>query len=68
MKETEILLQQAVIEIKQLRKQNELMAARLDTFDKCMLLIHTVPNYTGQSMSPDLVWEIESHLSGLNTK
>lgn len=58
-----MLLQQAAEELRQLRKQNEIMSARLEMFDKCMLLLHTPPSYQNQGMSPDLVWEIEKHLS-----
>lgn len=63
MSEEQQMLQQAASEIKSLRRQNELMAARLEVFDKCMLLLHTPPAYPSQGMSPDLVWQIEKHLS-----
>lgn len=57
------MLQEAANEIKSLRRQNELMAARLEVFDKCMLLLHTPPAYQAQGgMHPDLVWKIEKHL------
>lgn len=56
------LLQDAALEIKSLRKQNELMAARLDVFDKMILLLHTPPNYQSHGMSEDLVWKIEKHI------
>lgn len=57
------MLASAVNEIKGLRRRNELMAARLETFDKCMLMLHTQLPHQGQGMSPDLVWEIEKYLS-----
>lgn len=57
------MLQQAATEIKSLRRQNELMAARLEVFDKCMLLLHTPPAYPSQGMSPDLVWQIEKYVA-----
>lgn len=57
------LLREAVFEIKQLRKQNEIMSARLDMFDKCMLIFQSAPAYQSQGMSPDLVWQIEKHLT-----
>lgn len=57
------LLQQAAQEIRNLRNQNQLMSARLDTFDSMMRLFHTSPNWgNGGAMSPDIVWEIESLL------
>ena len=60
------LLQRAINEIKQLRSQNSLMNARLDMFDKMMVLFHTQPAYAGGQMSPDLVWEMEKHLDSIN--
>jgi len=62
------LLKQAALEIKQLRKQNEAMAIRLDMFDKCMLLFTSNPAYTYQGMSPDLVQQIEKHLENTKTE
>ena len=60
--ETECLLEESVIEIKQLRHQNSLMAARLQMFDDVMLLFKSVPNYPTMGYSEDLVWKIERHL------
>lgn len=62
MTEEQILLQEAARELRSLRRANELMAARLDTFDKCILLLQTIPVYQGQGMSEDLAWKIERHL------
>jgi len=56
------LLKQAASEIKQLRSHNQLMSARLDMFDKMMLLFETAPPYRGMGMSEDLVWKIERHI------
>lgn len=62
MKKENELLQEASNEIKSLRKQNELMGARLDMFDSMMLIFRTQPNYGSQGMSEDLVWKIDKHL------
>ena len=64
MKEVHLhLLQQASNEIKSLRKQNELMAARLEVFDTMMRLFHTSPNYGSVGMmSPDVVYEVDQYL------
>ncbi len=60
---TEIeLLKNAAMEIKILRRQNELKSARLDMFDSVMKLLHTKPAMESQGMSPDLVWEIEKFI------
>lgn len=62
MTQEQLLLKSAAVEITSLRRQNELMSARLDMFDKCMILLHTTPAYPSQGMSVDIVWEIEKHL------
>lgn len=62
------LLQQSSEEIKSLRSQNNSMAARLDMFDKCMVLLHTAPAYQGQGMGEDLVYKIEKQLASIKSE
>jgi hypothetical protein len=57
------LLQRASNEIKGLRSQNQLMAARLEVFDSMMLLFTSDPQRSGGTMSPDIVWEIDRAIS-----
>lgn len=58
------LLQMALMEIKSLRKRNELMTVRLDMFDAVMSALHGQPaSNRGGLMSPDIVYEIESFLA-----
>jgi hypothetical protein len=57
------MLQEAVIELKSLRNQNQLMRARLDVFDSMMMVLRTEPARSGSGlMHPDVVYEIEKHL------
>lgn len=56
------MLREAANEIKNLRRQNELMSARLDVFDSMMAVLHTPIATKSQGMSPDLVWKIEKYL------
>lgn len=56
------LLQDSVIEIRNLRAQNNHMSARLQMFDDLMLMFRTSPAYGGMQMSPDIAREIEKHL------
>lgn len=63
MTKEQALLQQACNEIKILRNANQLMKARLDMFDDCIALLSARVERSGGLMSPDLVWEIEKHLS-----
>lgn len=65
--EHEMLLR-AANEIQRLRGENALMAAKLDVFDKCMLLIHTSPNYGNMGMQEDLAWKIEKYLDEQKSK
>jgi len=57
------LLKMAAKEIKLLRRQNELQAARLEVFDKMILLLHTLPNYPSQGMGEDLAWKIDQYIT-----
>lgn len=57
-----IMLREAANEIRSLRRQNELMSARLDVFDSMMAVLHTPIATKSQGMSPDLVWKIEKYL------
>lgn len=53
------LLARASCEIKNLRSANNLMKARLDMFDKCVMLLTANVQSVGQGMSPDIVPEID---------
>lgn len=64
--ETEMLLQEAAQEITQLRNQNNLMRARLDVFDKMMMVLTAQVQHSNMGMTEDLVWKIEKHLNQLN--
>jgi len=62
MTEENRLLNEASFEIKRLRKENEVMGARLDMFDSIMALLHTDIARKQVGMTEDLVWKIEKHL------
>jgi hypothetical protein len=62
MKQELDLLKRAAEEIKQLRSQNQLMTARLDVFDKMMLLFTVSPTFAGQGMGPDIVYDINKQI------
>ena len=62
------LLQRASNEIKGLRNSNNLMAARLDMFDKCVLLLTANIQSSGQGMSPDIAWEIDNMIATENER
>jgi hypothetical protein len=56
--------QAALNEIESLRKQNELMAAKLDMFDKCFLMFNTTPAYPSYgAMHPDAAYELRKAIA-----
>lgn len=63
MEEQNRLLESAVFEIKNLRRQNQIMSARLTMFDNMMLVLNTKAPQQLEGCSPDLVFEIEKHLT-----
>jgi hypothetical protein len=62
MSQEQELLQRAAAEITSLRRQNEIMSARLSTFDSMMVLFNTEPRYPSQGMSEDVVWQINKFI------
>ncbi|MES2647427.1 MAG: hypothetical protein V4717_11160 [Bacteroidota bacterium] len=46
-----------------LKKQNELIAARLKSFDSMRLLLTNLPNYPFTNMAPEILQKIEQHAS-----
>lgn len=67
MNEESQLLKSAIVEIKSLRSRNQLLTARVDMFDECMLLLRTNLNYQNQGMSEDLVWKMEKFIDSKST-
>jgi hypothetical protein len=53
------LLNEAMEEVRTLRVRNQLLQARCDMFDSCMLMFNTEPNYQRQVMSVDIVWKMQ---------
>lgn len=57
------LLKRATNEIKMLRNQNQQLSARLEIYDNMINLFRAHPGYGNGIMAPDLLWEIERHIS-----
>lgn len=55
-------------EIKALRAENKLMAARLEVFDNMMTLLNTHKQLHGSSMAPDIVYDIEKVVEEFKSK
>lgn len=60
------IYKQAVLEIKNLRRDNQLLASRLKMFDDMMLLIKTIPVGGGNGsvcyQGPDIIEQLESYI------
>ena len=52
-------------EIIALRRQNELLRAKVEVMDLFAVVLHTKPAYPDQCVSVDVVWEIERELEEL---
>ena len=53
----------AIEEIRWLRRQNELLAAKVDTMELFALTLRTRPDYQPQGMSVDIAHEMERIIS-----
>ena len=60
------LLQRASSEIRSLRSQNQLMAARLGVFDDMMMLLKSSPVYPPYGMmAPDVLHELDKAIEDI---
>lgn len=61
------LLERALVEIKSLRKKNELMTARLEMFDSVMSALHGQPAYSRIGLvAPDIVYDLTKAINQEN--
>lgn len=61
-KDEKNMMETAVHEIRSLRRQNEILSAKVEVFDSIMQVLHTSPATRSQGMSPDIAWQMEKHL------
>lgn len=57
------LLKRASIEIKSLRQQNQIMAARLQVYDEMMQMFRASPPNQTMGYSPDITYEIDKAIA-----
>lgn len=63
------LLERALSEIQQLRRQNELMNARLQMFDAVMSALHGQPAVDrAGGMVPDIAWDIQKRITQIENQ
>jgi hypothetical protein len=58
-------LKEAQYEIKQLRRQNEILSAKVEVMDNFMLILHTTPANRLTGASPDVVYAMENEINKL---
>lgn len=59
-------LEEAVREIEYLRRENEKLAIKVETFEQCFLMIRaSQPPSRGGECRPDVVWELNERLREL---
>lgn len=63
MQKVEELLRKAKYEVETLRRQNEILRAKVDTMELMATLLHTQAAYRSQGETIDIVWEIQKQLN-----
>ena len=58
-------LRTAQHEIQSLRRQNEILAAKVEVMDGFMQVLRTTPAQRPQSFAPDIVFGLEQHVARL---
>ncbi len=59
MNEIAMLMENAAHEIRDLRRRNEVLAAKVEMIDLFSLVFRTRPDYPSVGAAPDVVWELE---------
>lgn len=59
------LLQDARGEILQIRRENEILRAKVEMIELFACLLHTQPARSSQGMAPDVAWAIQKKLDEL---
>jgi hypothetical protein len=58
------MLDRALMEINELRRRNEILSVKVETFEQCVSMVHAEPpRRMGGAVHPDIAWEIQKHLS-----
>lgn len=60
------LLNDAVHEIRDLRRQNEILLAKVETMDLLACFLHTSPATRSQGMAPNVEWALQQKIDELD--
>ena len=58
-KQTKDLMTQAIDEIRTLRRENEILSAKVDVMDLFAMVLHTTPAHRSQGASVDIAWQMQ---------
>jgi hypothetical protein len=58
-KERNQLLAEAIDEIRDLRRRNELLSAKVEMIDLFAMVLHTTPAHRSQGASVDIAWKLQ---------
>jgi len=62
------LLNDARHEILSLRRENEILRAKVETMELFACVLHTKPASNGQGMSPDVAWALQKKIDEIKAE
>lgn len=57
------IMREAAVEIRQLRRKNEVLNAKVETFEGCMVLLHASPPNYSVPCSPDVAYALDMQIN-----
>jgi hypothetical protein len=60
------LLLNAKAEIQRLRRENEILHAKVSTMELFATVLHTNPHYPSQAMAVDVAWELQKAIDEID--
>lgn len=68
MTEEKDTLQRAINEIRDLRRTNEILSAKVEVMELFALVLNTKPNYPTQGMSEDIAWRMQKRVDEIDAE
>lgn len=68
MTEEKDTLQRAIHEIRDLRRTNEILSAKVEVMELFALVLNTKPNYPTQGMSEDIAWRMQKRVDEIDAE
>ena len=62
------LLLEAVVEVRSLRRENEILRAKVEVMDLFACVLHTSPALKSQGMAPDVAWAMQNKIDDLTVE